>query len=91
MAEFAKNEILFSDTMGVCRVADVLNLYYNGFNIFTLLANWIELICHNFPFAFFSQVFFIQPFVRWVFGRLFAKDIIARNKNISVERPKDET
>ena len=37
--------------------------YYNGFNIFTLLANWIELICHNFPFAFFSQIFFIQPFL----------------------------
>lgn len=52
--------------------------YYSGFNIFTLLANWIELICHNFPFAFFSQVFFIQPFVRWAFGRLFAKDIAER-------------
>ena len=65
--------------------------YYNGFNIFTLLANWIELICHNFPFAFFSQIFFIQPFVRWAFGKLFAKDIAARNKNASVERPKDET
>ena len=61
--------------------------YYNGFNIFTLLANWIELICHNFPFAFFSQIFFIQPFVRWAFGKLFAKDIAARNKNASVERP----
>ncbi|MCR5097683.1 MAG: hypothetical protein K6B14_01905, partial [Lachnospiraceae bacterium] len=58
---------------------------------FTLFANWIELICHNFPFAFFSQVFFIQPFVRWAFGKLFAKDIAARNKNVSVERSKDET
>ena len=33
----------------------------------------------------------IQPFVRWVFGRIFAKDIAARNKNASVERPQDET
>ena len=57
----------------------------------TLLANWIELICHNFPFAFFSQVFFIQPIVRWAFGKLFAKDIAARNKNALEERPKDET
>ena len=65
--------------------------YYNGFNIFTLLANWIELICHNFPFAFFSQIFFIQPFVRWAFGKLFAKDIAARNRNASAERPEDET
>lgn len=65
--------------------------YYNGFNIFTLLANWIGLICHNFPFAFFSQVFFIQPFVRWAFGKLFAKDIAARNQMPKPERPKDET
>ena len=55
------------------------------------MANWIELICHNFPFAFFSQVFFIQPFVRWAFGKLFAKDIAARNRQTKPERPKDET
>ena len=64
--------------------------YYNGFNIFTLLANWIELICHNFPFAFFSQIFFIQPFVRFLFGKLFAKDIAARKQQATPERPKDE-
>lgn len=58
--------------------------YYNGFNIFTLLANWIELICHNFPFAFFSQVFFIQPFVRFLFGKIFAKDIAARKEESSI-------
>lgn len=51
--------------------------YYAGFHIFTLFANWLKLICYNFPFAFFSQIFFIQPFVRWVFGKLFAKDIAA--------------
>lgn len=52
--------------------------YYAGFNIFTLLANWLKLICLNFPFAFFSQLFFIQPFVRVVFKMLFRKDIEAR-------------
>ena len=52
--------------------------YYAGFNIFTLLANWLKLVCFNFPFAFFSQVFFIQPLVRFIFGKLFAKDIAAR-------------
>ena len=52
--------------------------YYDGFNIWTLLANWLRLICYNFPFAFFSQIFFIQPAVRWIFGKLFAKDIVAR-------------
>ncbi len=47
--------------------------YYAGFNIFTLLANWVKLVCFNFPFAFFSQLFFIQPLIRTVFGLLFVK------------------
>ena len=44
--------------------------YYEGFNIFTLLANWVKLVCYNLPFAFLSQLFFIQPLVRTVFKRL---------------------
>ncbi len=52
--------------------------YYAGFDPMTLLANWIKLVCYNFPFAFFSQLFFIQPFVRTVFKLIFAKDIKAR-------------
>ena len=47
--------------------------YYMGFNIFTLLANWLKLICFNFPFAYFSQLFFIQPFVRQTFKTIFKK------------------
>lgn len=61
--------------------------YYEGFQIFTLLANWLKLVCYNFPFAFFSQVFFIQPVVRFLFGKLFAKDIKARNQQKEPERP----
>lgn len=49
--------------------------YYAGFDFMTLLANWVKLVCFNFPFAFFSQLFFIQPFVRKVFKLIFAKDI----------------
>lgn len=64
--------------------------YYAGFNILTLFANWLKLICFNFPFAFFSQIFFIQPFVRWAFGKLFAKDISARNAQEMPERPQNE-
>lgn len=45
--------------------------YYAGFNIFTLIANWIKLVCFNFPFALLSQLFFIQPFVRTCFKLLF--------------------
>ena len=41
--------------------------YYAGCDILTLLANWLKLICFNFPFAFFSLLFFIQPTVRTLF------------------------
>ena len=47
--------------------------YYAGFSIFTLLANWMKLVCFNFPFAWFTQVFFIQPLVRTIFKHTFAK------------------
>lgn len=53
--------------------------YYEGFNVLTFLANWIKLVCFNLPFAFFSQMFFIQPFVRTLFKAIFAKDIKARS------------
>ena len=58
--------------------------YYAGFNIFTLSANWLELICYNFPFAFFSQLFFIQPLVRTIFKTIFAKDIKNRTTTTAV-------
>ena len=48
--------------------------YYAGFNFFTLLANWLKLVCFNFPFAFFSQLFFIQPLVRVIFKALFMRE-----------------
>ena len=45
--------------------------FYAGFNVWTFLANWIKLVCFNFPFALLSQLFFIQPFVRTVFKAIF--------------------
>ena len=61
--------------------------YYAGFSMVTLLADWLKLVCFNFPFAFFTQLFFIQPFVRTVFKLIFRKDIIKREetKNIGAE------
>lgn len=56
--------------------------YYAGFDIWTLLANWLKLVCFNFPFAYFSQLFFIQPLIRSVFSFLFRKDIKAREEQI---------
>jgi len=52
--------------------------YYAGFNILTLLANFLKLVCFNFPFAFFTQLFFIQPAVRTIFKFFFRRDIKAR-------------
>lgn len=52
--------------------------YYLGFDIIVVLANWLKLVCFNFPFAFFTQLFFIQPLVRTVFKIVFRKDIAAR-------------
>jgi hypothetical protein len=51
--------------------------YYNGFHLVTLLANWLKLVCFNFPFAYFSQLFFIQPLVRTIFKVLFTKKAIS--------------
>ncbi len=56
--------------------------YYSGFHVLTLLANWLKLVCYNFPFAFFSQLFFIQPLVRTLFKLLFRKDL----KNRAVQK-----
>ncbi len=52
--------------------------YYAGFSTWTFLANWLKLVCFNFPFAYFSQLFFIQPAVRTIFKFVFRKDIKAR-------------
>ena len=52
--------------------------YYAGFHVLTLLANWLKLVCFNFPFAFFTQLFFIQPLVRTLFKVIFAKDLKQR-------------
>lgn len=55
--------------------------YYAGFDFITLIANWLKLVCYNFPFAFFTQLFFIQPLIRKVFKTIFAKDIKNRDVN----------
>lgn len=48
--------------------------YYAGFHILTLLANWLKLVCFNFPFAYFTQLFFIQPLVRTVFRCMYRQN-----------------
>lgn len=51
-------------------------LYYPydmGFHPLTLVANWLKLMCFNFPFAWFTQVFMIQPLVRTLFKALMGR------------------
>lgn len=55
--------------------------YHNGFNFLTLLANWLKLICFNFPFALLTQLFFIQPLVRTIFKFLFVHNKKEKKKN----------
>ena len=61
-------------------------LYYPydaGFDIIKLLAGWLKLMCFNFPFAFFTQLFFIQPLVRTVFRAVFYRDIQNQKQLVS--------
>ncbi len=67
--------------------------YYNGFDVIDFLCRWFRLVCYNLPFAYFSQMFFVQPFVRFVIRRLFASNIAQRNEQNSNKtvKPSDET
>ncbi len=88
----AKNHPMIFETAIICATVGIMCpsmsliaafLYYpydTGFNIFTLLANWLKLVCFNFPFAYFSQLFFIQPAVRVIFKTLFRRDIARRDE-----------
>lgn len=63
-------------------IAAILYYPYNyiEFNVIHFLAEWLKLVCFNFPFAFFSQLFFIQPIVRTIFKFVFRKDLAKRNE-----------
>ena len=66
--------------------------YYKGFDVIDFLCRWFRLVCYNLPFAYFSQMFFVQPFVRFVIRRLFASNIAQRNEQNSDKtvKPSDE-
>ncbi|MGN0972691.1 MAG: hypothetical protein ACI4OY_12100 [Aristaeellaceae bacterium] len=51
--------------------------YYLGFHPITLVASWLKLMCFNFPFAWFTQVFMIQPLVRTLFRLLMGRRLAA--------------
>ena len=98
----AKNHPMMFETAIICATVGIMcpamsfiaaflyYPYYMEFNIITLLANFLKLVCFNFPFAYFTQLFFIQPLVRVIFKTLFRKDIEARNKNTEHNNPENE-
>lgn len=67
--------------------------YYEGFNIIDFMCRWFRLVCYNLPFAYFSQMFFVQPFVRFAIRRLFPTNIAQRNERNATKtvKPTDET
>ena len=67
--------------------------HYVGFAILDSFCRWFRLVCYNLPFAYFSQMFFVQPFVRFVIRRLFASNIAQRNEKNSNKtvKPSDES
>lgn len=75
-------------------LADAFYYPYNeGFDVVDFLCRWFRLVCYNLPFAYFSQMFFVQPFVRCVIRRLFIENIAQRNEqnNDKTVKPADET
>lgn len=67
--------------------------YYEGFNVIDFMCRWFRLVCYNLPFAYFSQMFFVQPFVRFTIRRLFPTNIAQRNERNATKtvKPTDET
>ncbi|MDD3164462.1 MAG: hypothetical protein PHS97_01230 [Oscillospiraceae bacterium] len=94
-----KNHPVIFETAIICATVGIMCpamsflaawMYYPydvGFHPATLLANWLKLVCFNLPFAYFSQLFFIQPLIRTVFKFLFRKEIAQRQ----IEKPKPQT
>jgi hypothetical protein len=57
----------------------IINVGMHGASLSNFFINfipyWLQKVVVNFPFAFFTQLFFIQPLVRTIFRTLFRKKI----------------
>lgn len=62
----------------VCLMCPMMSLVsavlFNGFTI-EIIAQWLQNIVINFPFAFFTQIFFVQPIVRFLFRNIFRSQL----------------
>ncbi len=75
-------------------LADAFYYPYNeGFDVVDFLCRWFRLVCYNLPFAYFSQMFFVQPFVRFAIRKIFPSDIAQRDERNATKtvKPADET
>ena len=88
-------------TATVCIMCPLMSLladafyypYYEGFNVIDFMCRWFRLVCYNLPFAYFSQMFFVQPFVRFTIRKIFPSNIAQRNERNATKtvKPTDET
>jgi len=71
--------IIAITSMTICLMCPAMSfaatLIYDGFSS-ELIANWLQKIAFNFPFAFFIQIFVIGPFVRLVFRTIFKPESV---------------
>lgn len=58
-------------------------------SLWAFIALWLRTIMHNLPLAFFSQLFFIQPFVRTVFGLIFKKQLNRNDVEMNIAEALD--
>lgn len=81
LVDFQKDKeiviIMAITAMTICIMCPLMSIaatiIYNGVNL-EFVANLFQKIRFNFPFAFFSQIFFIGPFVRFIFNGVFRKN-----------------
>ncbi len=67
IAMVCANVILMCPMMSLISAA-----LFNGITV-EIIAQWMQNIVINFPFAFFTQLFFVQPIVKFIFKVLFEK------------------
>ena len=67
--------VLAISSMIVCLMCPIMSfigcLLFGQVTIDTFIARWLQTFVLNFPMAFFYQIFYAGPFVRWIFKKIF--------------------
>lgn len=71
--------ILAISTMIVCLMCPIMSFFgsilFNFQGMQNIFANWIRIAVVNFPMALCWQIFYAGPFVRFIFKRIFRKQL----------------